>query len=333
MGLDLLDTPVRLTWDFPDYMSGTDRKPGPGSATCAAAENERRADSLSAIATRIADGGVFFVTLQGSPLLNPGLAEVLLSLDGRCQLMVSCRGSADELLRLPLVAKAGCQLLLDVSSFMDLEHGLDTVGLRDVIRSIRQQSHEPILCLTPLRNNLFNIPDLMRFCCEHKIAKLKLPNAHIGDSFHGYTTEDLPRWQDLDDFREIWQDFTKTPCQMPSLEIHDLFLWEIMTPGQQQNRAEYGGCQAGNSLGHVDGDGVVHPCAAWPQPLGILPGQSLEEIWADSARISVREQIAQVAAGCEGCRDLDICYGGCRGLANLLNRSEGGRDLMCSGPR
>lgn len=327
MGLDLLDTPVRVTWDF------SARSIGPDIATGDDTEAGRTDVSLTAIANRIADGGVFFVTLLGSPLLNPELEQVLLGLEGRCQLMISSQGYADELVRLSILPQVGCQLLLDVSRFMDNEQGVDAGGLLDVIQSIRQQANEPVLCLTPLRHNLRNIPDLLRFCCEHKITKLKLPNAHIGDSFHGYTAEDLPRWQDLDDFRMIWQGFMENPCQMPALEIHDLFLWEIMTPGQQQNRAEYGGCQAGNSLGHIDGEGVVHPCAAWPQTLGILPDQSLEEIWADSARIRVREHIAQVADGCHGCRDLDICFGGCRGLAYHLNRAEGGRDLMCSGPR
>ena len=315
MGLDLLDTPVRLTWDFPDAAAGqTDCR-------------------LPAIAGRIADGGVFFVTLQGKPLLHPAAEEVLAILGGCCQLMITCRGNPDEVASLCRLPLAGWQILLDVSEFIDVAHGLDAPRLLATVVSLRKLACEPAFALTPLRNNLSYLPDLLRFCSEQQIAKLKLPNAHIGDSFHDYSTVELPRWQDLDKFREVWLAFMKSPCRLPALEIHDLFLWEIMTPGQQQNRGEYGGCQAGNSLCHVDCRGQVHPCAAWPLALGNLPDQSLEEIWSGRERLALRQQIARVPAGCHGCRDHAICFGGCRGLAVHLNSSEGERDLMCPGPR
>jgi len=315
MGLDLLDTPVRLTWDISADATGQ-------TDLC-----------LPAIASCIADGGVFFVTLQGSPLLHAAADEVLGILGGACQLLISSHGNPEELECLTQRPRRVGQIQLDASGFMDVHCGVDTVRLKSVVMSLRQLAYEPVIALTPLRNNLFNIPELLRFCSEHNIAKLKLPNAHIGDIFQGYSTADLPRWQDLDHFRNLWLDFMENPCQMPILEIHDLFLWEIMTPGQQQSRGEYGGCQAGNSLSHVDSQGVVHPCAAWPQPLGKLPDQSLADIWAAPERIAVRAQIGKVADGCHGCADLNICFGGCRGLAFHLNRSAGERDLMCSGPR
>ena len=315
MGLDLLDTPVRLTWDFPDDAIG------------------QTGVSLPAIADSIVDGGVFFVTLQNSPLLHPAAGEVLDILVGGCQLLISCRGSSGELMRLAQLPQAGYQLLLDTSGFIDVKQKLDTDSLLVVVKALRQLGYEPVLSLLPLQNNLCNIPELLSFCNEFQISKFKLPNAHIGDSVHNYSTDDLPRWQDLDNFRKTWLDFIKKPCKLPVMEIHDLFLWEIMTPGQKLNRSEYGGCQAGNSLGHVDCRGFVHPCAAWPQPLGKLPDQSLTDIWAGHERLAVREHIAQTPEGCHGCSDIEICFGGCRGLAFHLNRSEKERDLMCSGPR
>jgi GeoRSP system SPASM domain protein len=315
MGLDLLDAPVRLTWDFSEI------------------DHEQRASHLSAIAHCIADGGVFFVTLQGTPLRSSAIEEVFKVLSSKCQLLLTCHGRSDELSRLALLPKTSSQLLLDTSNFIGTNRAVDTGRLLSVVETLRQRQYEPVFALTPLRNNLCNIPDLVRFCSEHKITKFKLPNANIGDSFHEYSPAELPLWQDLDSFRETWMEFLEESCPLPTMEIHDLFLWEIMTPGQQQNRGEYGGCQAGNSLGHVDPRGVVHPCAAWPQPLGRLPDQSLEDIWADDERLAVCEHISRTPEGCHGCADLDICFGGCRGLAFHLNRSRGERDLMCSGPR
>lgn len=315
MGLDLLDTPIRLTWDFP------------GDA-------DKQTDStLLDIARRIADGGVFFVTLQGTPLLHPMAEEVLELLGGGCQLLITSRGNPDELACLAQLPRTGSQILLDVSGFLDADHGVDTSRLLAVLQSFRLQACEPVFALTPLRNNLCNIPDLVRFCSEHQVARLKLPNAHIGDSFHTYSAADLPRWQDVDNFRSFWLDFMKSSCRLPTMEIHDLFLWEIMTPGHLQSRSEYGGCQAGNSLGHVDTHGLVCPCAAWPQPLGSLPEQSLAEIWSGDERLAVREHIVKKPQGCHGCSDFDLCFGGCRGLALHLNGSQGERDLMCSGQR
>lgn len=314
MGLDLLDTPVRLTWDFPAAA------PGPAAA------------DLPAIAGRIVDGGVFFVTLQGHPLLHSALAEVLALLAG-CQLQVVCRGGAEDVARLAQLPSPRAQLLLDAAAFVDPRQGVAKGRLLSAVAALREAGYDPHLILTPLRNNLCNIVDLVRFCSEHKLAKFKLPNAHIGDSFHDYPAADLPRWPDLARFRESWRTFAKDACQLPAMEIHDLFLWEIMTPGLQQNRAEYGGCQAANSLGHVDEQGIVHPCAAWPQPLGKLPDQSLDEVWAAPARLAVRAAIDQTPQGCHGCTALGICFGGCRGLARHLNRAGGERDIMCPGPR
>lgn len=315
MGLDLLDTPVRLTWDFPEDATGLT---GP---------------SLPAVADAVMDAGVFFVSLQGRPLLHPEVGDVLDVLAGGCQLLLTCCGSPEELSRLALLSPAGVQLLLNINSFAGNQEKVDSRRLLEVVQKLRGAGYEPQLALTPLRKNLNNIPDLLRFCLEHEVPRFKLPNANISDSFHEYSATELPRWQDLETFRELWQNFRETGCAFPDMEIHDLFLWEIMTPGQRQNRAEYGGCQAGNSLSHVDCNGVVHPCAAWPQPLGRLPEQSLHEIWSRAGRLAVCESVAQTPEGCHGCTALDICFGGCRGLARNLNSSAGERDLMCSGPR
>lgn len=315
MGIDLLDTPVRLTWDFPDDAAG------------------QQASAPPDIADVIVEAGVFFVTLQGQPLLHPTIEGVFAALHGRCNLLLTCCGSRDELSRLEFLSPSGVQILINLSHFIQSEKVVESGRLLKVVDELREMDYEPHFSLTPLRKNLCNIPDLIRFCSEHNITRFKLPNAHIGDSFHEYSADELPRWEDLEVFRKTWQEFIAAEHPLPEMEIHDLFLWEIMTPGQLQNRAEYGGCQAGNSLGHVDCHGVVHPCAAWPQPLGTMPDQSLEDIWSGAERLAVREYIAQNPAGCQGCATLDICFGGCRGLARYLNRSAGERDLMCSGPR
>jgi GeoRSP system SPASM domain protein len=313
MSLDLLDTPVRLTWDFPEKSF---------SGEC----------GYIAIARSIRDAGVFYVTLQGHPLLHANLVDVLRDLSD-LQCMLVCHVDDQELKALEQLSASNIQLLLDVTTFVSDTKKFASLLLAETVQRIRDAGFDPVLTMTPLKGNLELIPDILAFCNEHEITKLKLPNAHIGGSFHEYSADELPRWEDLRKFSNLWEKSVSSLEVLPAMEVHDLFLWEIMTPDRQQNRSEYGGCQAANSLAHIDINGVVHPCSAWPQPLGQLPDQSLEDIWAGRERQSVVEKIAITPVGCQGCSDLNLCLGGCRGLAQSLNQSAGERDLMCCGPR
>jgi GeoRSP system SPASM domain protein len=315
MSLDLLDTPVRLTWDLHGPVPSLDR------------------GALRAIADAMVAGGVFFVTLEERPLLHPEIAGLVGQLQGGgCRLSLVCTGGDAELANLARLAPPLPDVQLDAAAF--LSGGvLDESRLLTVLAKIRRCGVEPGLRLTPLRENLSIIPRLLSFCREAGVTRFKLPNARIGDTFQSIPPADLPRCSDLAVFREDW---LRNPPGVPEslqVEIHDRFLWEIMIPGDEQARSEYGGCQAGNSLGHVDARGTVYACAAWPEPLGSLPGASLEEIWQAPRRLAVRRRITQVPPGCHGCRDYPLCLGGCRGLGEVLGGDGGGRDLMCRGPR
>ncbi len=315
MALYLLDTPVRLTWDF-------------------STDPPSHAGNQLEVARHIADGGVFFVTLQGQPLLQSNIGELLRCLTaGGCQVLIACSGTAVELSNLAQVSTPIHQLLLDAARFIDVRNGVDTTLLQQAVQALRAIGYDPALMLTPQRRNLHLIPEFLRFCRDNKVGRFKLPNANIGDSFREYSTADLPRHQDLELFRKLWAESPQPTSELPALDIHDLFLWEILVPGQLQARSEYGGCQAGNSLGHVDLYGMVHPCAAWPEPLGNLVAESLFEVWSSPARFTVREQISVMPVGCRDCCDIASCLGGCRGLSRRLNQAEGERDLMCPGPR
>ncbi|HKJ30025.1 MAG TPA: hypothetical protein VKA22_07435, partial [Desulfuromonadales bacterium] len=133
MGLDLLDTPVRLTWDFPDDATG------------------HQGPSLPAIAEAVMDAGVFFVTLQGRPLLHPALKEVLEILGGGCQLLLTCCGSHAEMTRLAQLSPAGVQLLLNITSFAQDAGKIDLSHLLNVVLELREIGYEPHIAFTPLR--------------------------------------------------------------------------------------------------------------------------------------------------------------------------------------
>lgn len=315
MSLDLLDTPVRLTWDLH----------GPGPPLSEA--------ELLGVAGRIAAAGVFFVTLEERPLAHPALAGILAALAaGGCQVQLVCTGTPTELASLDTLRQPLPGVQLDITAFVAAGQ-LDAVQLERTLSHLQQLGVEPALRLTPLAGNLGAIPQLLNYCSEHGVRRLKLSNARIGDSFRADPPGQLPRWPTLEAFRVLWGEDTPRVPDSLQLEIHDRFLWEIMTPELEQARSEYGGCQAGNSLGHVDAAGRVYACEAWPQALGSLCDTSLEDIWNSPGRLALREKVATTPAGCLGCRDYALCLGGCRGLGESLNREGEGRDLMCRAPR
>lgn len=315
MGLDLLDTPVRLTWDLHGAAAPLDT------------------DEMLAVAAGIADGGVFYVTLEERPLVHPEIHGIVALLAGAgCQLQLACAGSSAELPALRQLPAPLPGVQLDVAGFVE-KGELDAQRLRQVFTALCNCGIAATLRLTPLADKLAVIPQLLDFCATHGVGRLKLSNARIGDSFPADAPEQLPRWSDLELFQTLWDKQGLPLPETLQLEIHDRFLWEIMAPELEQARSEYGGCQAANSLGHVDASGNVYACAAWPEKLGSLLDASLDEIWRSSGRLALRERIAKTPDGCLGCRDYALCLGGCRGLGELLNQGCGGRDLMCRQPR
>ena len=287
-------------------------------------------DSARRIAAALSEAGVFFVTLDRRPLLHPAVDDVLRILSQGGIRILATVGGAEEISslnpQLPLSA-----LLLDAAPFLGPEP-TDFSRLGEAVDAVRARGCEPALFLVPQRDNLSYVPGLLSFCRERGIGRIKLPNTPVDDSFLLSSAARLPRPEDLERLKSA---LGEDPCarhQGLSLEVHDLFLWEVLFPGRQDGRSEYGGCQGGNSIAHVDVRGIVHPCSSWPSPLGSLLHASLADIWEGDERHRIRSEIASVPKGCIGCRDYRLCLGGCRGLALSLN-CRGGRDPLCSGLR
>jgi GeoRSP system SPASM domain protein len=312
MAIDSLDTPLRVTWDLcsPDLSAST-------------------ADALK-VAERLAEAQLFYVTLEQTPLLHPVFREVVGKLSAvGCQLLVVCRGRDDELIALSELP-AGATILLEVDDFISPD-GLDINGLEKVCNTLDRAGCTFGLSLTPTRNRLDLIGALIQFCLERNIPRFKLPNMRINANFSAANRGELVRPEDVERFRKLAAAFPDFQGKL-QLDVHDLFLWEILFPEGGVARSEYGGCQAANSLAHIDFAGAVHPCVSWPQPLGSLLDNSFYDIWQAAPRQAVRSEIASVPAGCKGCRDYAICFGGCRGLTRL-DESLNGRDPMCEGVR
>ncbi|MBE0499858.1 MAG: SPASM domain-containing protein [Desulfuromonadales bacterium] len=310
MAIDLLDTPLRVTWDL-----------------CSPVQPVSAADTLE-IAARLVEAQLFYVTLERTPLLHPLFRDVATTLAAAgCQLLVTCCGSVAELSELKELPDHS-QLLLDVGGFVTTD-GVDFTALEQTCSTLCKRGVNYGLTLTPTPERLGMIGALLRFCLHRQIPRFKLPNMRINDNFSPTLRSDLLHAGDIERFRQLAVDFPDFSGEL-QLDVHDLFLWEILFPNGGAPRSEYGGCQAANSLAHIDCTGIVHPCLSWPQPLGSLLRDSFYAIWQDVPRQKIRDSIAVTPDGCQRCRDYSLCFGGCRGLSRLEELWQG-RDLMCAG--
>ncbi|WP_305045679.1 SPASM domain-containing protein [Geoalkalibacter sp.] len=310
MSLDLLDAPLRLTWDIyhPEHLLP--------------------ASELMLIADRLLAAGVFFVLLDGRPLSHDACARVVAHLAAGCQVSLVVSPEEENFSRL-----AGGwslrELFLDVTEVADQPDRL----IEKAVAALRALGYAPSLLLRPSQRNLQRIPALADLCRRLGIARLKLPNARIADEWQKPEDLRLPGPEDIEDLRRWVGGDGASARRGLDLEVHDLFIWEIFFAAGTQGRGEYGGCQAANSLGHIDARGNLYPCSSWPLVLGSLLTTELEELWQSPLRHGVRSVIARLPAACRDCRDLPICLGGCRGLAETFKMKSEGRDLMCRGSR
>jgi GeoRSP system SPASM domain protein len=315
MPLDLLDAPLRATWDFH----------GPKGAT--------PLEVARTVAARLSEAGVFFVALGARPLAHPDAALLFpLLRAGGCRLSVSCSGSAAELAGLAVMTSAD-SIQVDAAPFLRAG-AIDGSALAGVLTAIRDSGRAPGIQLVPTRTTLPLLPALFDFCRTHGVTEVKLPNTPV-------PVEMTPEWHAglldptaLAVFKSTLGADPASVARGLTLEIHDLFLWELLLPsGSSQGRGEYGGCQAGNSLAHIDAEGILYPCSSWPLALGSLLAATIEELWATPDRLTLRETVVSTPPGCQGCCDYDRCFGGCRGLSRTVAPTAAGRDLLCAAPR
>lgn len=304
MSLDQLDTPLRMTWTL--------------------GEDELSVSDVMLLADRVAAAGLFFLTLQGNFCIFPKLPELLdrlVQAGIQVSLVVDPRLPVDRLsAEMPIQ-----QLMLDCT-FLTAADRLDLAVLETAASRLKQAGIRPSLQLIPLRGNLALLPRLFTFAGQNGIDRVVLPNVPLADEIAECFSSRLLSADDIETFRQSWSGLKDQP-RPKELVVHDLFLWEILCP--EQGREHYSGCQAGNSLSHLDRKGILFPCSAWAQPLGSLLKESVADLWHTPDRAAVLGAIASSPAGCDDCSAWHTCFGGCRGLARSFGQQNSGRDLMC----
>ena len=314
MAVDLLDAPLRVSWDI-----------------CSADGRYLPAEQLALIGTQLLDAGVFFVALEAEPLAHPAIIDLLLKLVSGCQVSLVLRGDEAELCFLEQIPPA-VKLFLDCSPAVEGKV-FNAERLQPVLSQIRGSGREPSLLWIPRRGELSVLLSMLDFCATESVRGFKLPNQKIDASCGPEQTNKLPECNDLEQLANAIRQSGLPEVPDLQFEVHDLFLWELLQPLSGGQRSEYGGCQAANSLGHITADGQLWPCSSWPETLGSLLNEDLCDLWQSEQRLGVRRQIAEIPVGCEGCRDYDSCFGGCRGLSCFCRDDQLKRDLLCAGSR
>lgn len=315
MTIARLDTPLRVTWEL--HAPAT--VPSPAVAL--------------GIAERLVDAGLFYVTLLARPLAHPAIAEVLAILTGSgIQVQATFNGTEEEWQGVAAL-KSLPEICVDAGAFLGRGDQDEWETLRQVLERLRQFGAQPALLMVPDRQRLPLLPQLCDFCRRNGVTRIKLPNTPVDASFSALTAMLLPTITQLAALRAVVTDPVALRAGL-TLEVHDLFLWEILFPGEHESgRSEYGGCQAANSLAHIAANGMVHPCSSWPHGLGSLLDEDFAVIWQQGERAVILDKIATLPAGCAGCGDYGHCFGGCRGLVETLGIAVDGRDLLCAGRR
>ncbi len=312
MAVDLLDAPLRISWDI-----------------CPPGQSPLNRQQLLLVADQLSAAGVFFVTLEEAPLAHPEIQGLLEALrQGGCQVSLLSKVSPAEL---EVLAQLGSDfnLFVDVDRFCSAGQ-LDAPALATALKQVQQTHADPALLWTPSRGQLALLPELLKFCSHQQVSRLKLPNQKIGVNPKKSQLDNLPDCTDLGELEKSIAAGDLPARNGLQLEVHDLFLWELLQPLTGGQRSEYGGCQAANSLGHISVAAELFPCSSWPEPLGSLLENELLDLWQSASRLQIREAIQQVPVGCDGCRDYQVCFGGCRGLSRFCRTDDLGRDLLCA---
>lgn len=194
--------------------------------------------------------------------------------------------------------------------------------LEPVAEISRQAEGRPAIGISysVTRVNYHELPEVLTFCLDHKIANLVLPMQRLisGEDCFSFSTEER---------KELTSRLEKTvkPAWMKII-IHDPFLWRAFSP-----TVEFpgGGCQAANTMLYISGEADVYPCPSLPVKIGNLLKTSLREVVRSDRKKELRENLRTSPSDCRDCGDLDQCKGGCRGRAYVMAHSLDSRDPAC----
>ncbi|MFQ5979713.1 MAG: radical SAM protein [Candidatus Heimdallarchaeota archaeon] len=89
------------------------------------------------------------------------------------------------------------------------------------------------------------------------------------------------------------------------------------------------GCLAGDTYGRIDPHGNVTPCPYLPLIVGNVTNQSFSDIWTNSPVLQELRDLNGKNSGCNECKHVNLCGGGCKARLYAISGSQSGFDPYC----
>jgi radical SAM protein with 4Fe4S-binding SPASM domain len=304
-------------------------------------QNELSTEEWKKIINDLADWGVFQIGFTGGePTLRKDLPELVrFTHEKGCVCNLTTNGwFLDEKL-VEELADAGmkqCQVSLD-SHIPEVHDRLRGQGSwKRVIKAVELMKEKGISvgidCVLS-KNNIKTIPGLIEWMTQQQIPYLTIIKLKKGDLSEQDFEELKP---DYHEYSKIIKDICKRKInEKPNitLDCGSVAHLQIVADKDKLSNLPIAGCPIGHHLICSSPNGDIYPCASLLDKrfcLGNLLTDDLKDIWNNNRVLKEFRLIKQKVEGkCKNCDRLDLCRGGCRGIAYSLTKKLFDSDPTC----
>lgn len=290
----------------------------------------------------LSDCGVFQIGFTGGePTLRKDINELMrFTEEIGCVCNLTTNGwNLDEnfVKKMKEIGIQQCQVSLD--SFDEKTHDrLRGEGsLKRVLKAIellhKHGIHVGIDCVVS-KNNIKNIPNMIKKCEELKIEYVTLIKLKKGDLDEKTFRELVPSYEE---YGMLIESLCCRKNEMPNVTIDCASISNLQytLKDDELKTIPTAGCPIGYSQICVAPNGDLYPCAALMEEhfkLGNILTDDFKKIWKDNKLLRDFRDIKNLVKGkCKTCKRLDFCRAGCRGISySLDNKSLYTSDNSCN---
>lgn len=292
------------------------------------------------IIKKLADFGVFQIGFTGGePTLRKDIFELIKYTKKQgCVCNLTTNGwvlSEHFVKNLKKNGLTQCQISLD-SFNGDVHDKLRGKGsLQRVISAIellqKQNVCVGIDCVVS-KNNIKEIPDLIKECEKRKIEYVTLIKLKKGDLSDEKFKELSPNYLEYANLIESLF-YRKNENPNVTIDCGSVSNLQKGLNDMEQKQVPTAGCPVGHNLISISPNGDIFACAALLKPkykLGNVLSDDLQDIWQNNFLLKKLRNIKNNVYGkCSTCKRLDFCRAGCRGIAETLGKDLFASDKSC----
>ncbi|MFH1211199.1 MAG: radical SAM protein [archaeon] len=228
-----------------------------------------------------------------------------------------------------------CQISLD--SFDEEVHDrLRGKGsLARVVEAIKilqkHKIHVGIDCVVS-KNNIKDVGNMIKKCEEMGIEYVTLIKLKKGSLDEKTFQELVPSYEE---YGQIIEKLCYRKNENPNVTIDCASISNLQhtLKDEEMKTIPTAGCPIGHNLMCIAPNGDIYPCAALMEKqfkLGNILTDDFKKIWKENQTLRNFRNIKNKVEGrCKTCKRLDFCRGGCRGIAQSLNKSLYASDGSC----